>query len=380
MGKKSAELKSRLGKNMAESIADKRLKPSANGNGKPDAPRINPGEIDLSGVERGAGGALLIPVARIDADPFQPRKTFDDATIAQLAASLKYGMLQPILVRPDLDRFSIVDGERRFRAAVSLGWEKVPAVLHFKNDEAKQPTLLDADRIGLWIRQFLANRQREDLNPIEEARAIKSLLGQTGWNQREAAANLGISQGSVSKSLALLELDAPRIKAIESGKLSPSAALESRGLEIADALPLEEGFAEAMKRSAIREAKRALTVAHAPSPPPPDARTGAETVIFKPNPSLAPDPKPKPLEGQGAFPALAADLKAADPLDDKDSEFYFSTNIGTTRMFALRVEARDGAPLENREIIRVLRDAVDFIHLEIANGEKRPGKNHRRKA
>ena len=135
-----------------------------------------------------------IPISLIDADPEQPRKHFDQAAISELAQSMAAnGLAVPILVRPVGDRFTIVHGERRWRAATSLDWETIPAdVRTLAPEEAR------------WI-SLVENIQRADLSPIEEARAYQERLA-TGLTQEQLGQRLGKTQSHVATKLRYLKL------------------------------------------------------------------------------------------------------------------------------------------------------------------------------
>jgi ParB/RepB/Spo0J family partition protein len=148
----------------------------------------------------------------IDPDADQPRKHFDPDSLAELAASLaSVGLASPILVRPVDDRFVIVHGERRWRAAASLGWTTVSAVVRdIDPDEAR------------WL-QLAENVARADLTPIEEARAYQARLAE-GVTQAELGARIGKSQSYVAQKLRLLTLPSPIAAFLEHGALSEGHA------------------------------------------------------------------------------------------------------------------------------------------------------------
>lgn len=155
---------------------------------------------------------LLLPIAGIDPDPDQPRKTFRN--VGELATNMKdVGLLQPITVRrnPALGgRHILIYGERRLRAAQQLGWTHIPAMVKFG---VKDTSLL--------VQQLTENSMREDLDPIEEARAIRAYMRQEKIaTQQEAALKLGHSLTWASNRLALLDLDEGDQEAVSAGKLS----------------------------------------------------------------------------------------------------------------------------------------------------------------
>jgi ParB family transcriptional regulator, chromosome partitioning protein len=158
-----------------------------------------------------------IPLSRIRADPGQPRKEFDKEAIARLAASLKAkGQLQPIRVRWDDKEgaYMLIVGERRWRAASEAGLESIAAVIHEGPIEPAQ----------LRSIQLIENMLREDLSDIDKAHAMRSLMEEHKWSQRQLAAELGIKQGTVSKTIALLQLE-PSIQAkVQEGKIPAASA------------------------------------------------------------------------------------------------------------------------------------------------------------
>lgn len=158
----------------------------------------------------------VLPLADIDARP-QVRQTFDPQGIEGLFQSLRSGGLQqPILVRPSGSRWVIVDGERRTRAAKLAGWDSILALV-----DAGEQT--EAERIE---RQLVANCQREDLTPIEVARATEQLMKAASCTAAVAAEKLGLSQASVSRSLALLTLPEEVQARVHAGRLAASTAYE----------------------------------------------------------------------------------------------------------------------------------------------------------
>jgi len=140
----------------------------------------------------------LLPLPEIDADPDQPRRTFDTEALAELAASIKeFGLLSPILVRITAGgTYRVVAGERRLRACKLLGLESIPAIID-SDDSADQSTL---------AKQLVENIQRQDLAPLERAQAMALLRDKHSWSIREIAKRLGSSKSLVQRSLDLLAL------------------------------------------------------------------------------------------------------------------------------------------------------------------------------
>ncbi|HKI56919.1 MAG TPA: ParB/RepB/Spo0J family partition protein [Trueperaceae bacterium] len=163
-------------------------------------------------LPKAQGGIQQVAIDRLAPSPNQPRKRMDEATIAELAASIAdKGMLQPILVRPLEEGFEIVAGERRFRAARQAGLASVPVVVR---------DLDDRETLEVAI---VENLQREDLNPVEEARAFKQLLD-FGLSQEQVGQAVGRSRSGVANSLRLLALSAPALEALEAGEISAGHA------------------------------------------------------------------------------------------------------------------------------------------------------------
>jgi ParB family chromosome partitioning protein len=165
-------------------------------------------------VSGGRGPALedlrMIPVELIAANPKQPRRIFDDAALAALAGSLRErGVLQPVLVRPVAGgTYELVAGERRWRAARIAGLDTIPALVRERDDaEALEAALIE-------------NMAREDLNPVEEARACAALVEELGLTRETVGLRVGRSRVAVSNLLRLLDLPDEVLAHIERGDLS----------------------------------------------------------------------------------------------------------------------------------------------------------------
>lgn len=156
-----------------------------------------------------ANRVLEISVRDIDTNRAQPRKSFDEAALRELADSIRvHGVVQPLLVRPNGSRYTIVAGERRFRAARLAGLETVP-VLAAEYDEAQMQEVA-----------LIENLQREDLNPVEEAAAIRFLMQQHDLTQEEVSERLGKSRPAIANALRLLNLDRNVLELVRTGALS----------------------------------------------------------------------------------------------------------------------------------------------------------------
>ena len=154
-----------------------------------------------------------IEIKLIDVNPNQPRKIFDPTALNELAQSIKiHGVIQPILLTPRNGRYMIVAGERRFRASIIAELKTIPAIIKdFDDKQVKEIALLE-------------NIQRQDLNPIETARALKELLDSYNWTQEALADRLGKSRPNIANTLRLLNLCPEVIDLIEKGKLSAGHA------------------------------------------------------------------------------------------------------------------------------------------------------------
>ena len=146
----------------------------------------------------GRGEPLMIPVASIRANPFQPRTAFRPDALAALEASISAnGLVQPVTVRPrrgGVDEYELVAGERRFRAVSRLGWTEVPALVRRVDDRAMLTLAL------------VENLQRADLNPVDEATAVQRLIEEFGLTQQQVAESLGKDRSTITNLLRVLAL------------------------------------------------------------------------------------------------------------------------------------------------------------------------------
>jgi ParB family chromosome partitioning protein len=153
-----------------------------------------------------------VAVELIFPNPRQPRRHFDDAALAGLAASLETrGVLQPVLVRPSPEgdgRFELIAGERRWRAAQLAGLESIPALVRARDD---------AESLELAL---IENMAREDLNPVEEARACAALVEELGLSREDVGLRIGRSRVAVSNLVRLLDLPDEALELLERGQLS----------------------------------------------------------------------------------------------------------------------------------------------------------------
>ncbi len=174
----------------------------------------------------------VVMIALIDIDPNyeQPRKKFDEDALKELADSIKvHGVIQPIVVTPIGKRYMIIAGERRFRASRMAGKTEIPAIVrNYTPQQIKEISLIE-------------NLQREDLSPIEAARAIKTLMTEFNMTQEVAADRIGKSRSAVANTLRLLTLNEDVIALIEQGRLSAGHA---RTLVV---VPYEDQYKLALK-------------------------------------------------------------------------------------------------------------------------------------
>jgi len=161
-----------------------------------------------------------LPLREIEPDPGQPRKTFDDETLAELSASIaEHGLLQPIAVRPrPMGGYSIVAGERRWRASRMAGLTEVPVIVKDVTDEQAMELAL------------VENLQREDLDPVEEAAGIRELMTRCDLTQEQAARKLGKSRSALANSLRLLSLPETVLELLKSGFITIGHAKVVLGL------------------------------------------------------------------------------------------------------------------------------------------------------
>ena len=161
----------------------------------------------------------MISITDIQKNPYQPRKEFDGEKLDELAQSIKEnGLIQPIIVRQSpVIGYEILAGERRYRASLLAGLRSIPAVVKQLSDQE------------MMIQSIIENLQRENLNPIEEARAYESLV-EKGFTHAEIADKMGKSRPYISNSIRLLSLSEQILSEVENGKLSQAHARSLVGL------------------------------------------------------------------------------------------------------------------------------------------------------
>jgi len=229
-----------LGRGLSALIPERSPAPPADA--PPQAPRDLPYEVDLD---------------LLDPNPRQPRQAFDDATLDELAASIRvHGLVQPIVVRRRNQRFEIVAGERRWRASQRAGLLKVPVVVRDVPDERLLQVAL------------IENIQREDLNPIDEALAYQQLTRDHGFTQEEVAGAVGKDRATVANHLRLLKLpDAVRAD-VANGSLSMGHARALLALE--EPRAIVSAAEQVRTRSlSVRETEALVKRLQQPPAPPP---------------------------------------------------------------------------------------------------------------
>ncbi len=162
-----------------------------------------------------------LPIYQIENDRNQPRKSFDKAALEELADSIRrVGMIQPIVVRRDGDCYRIIAGERRWRAAHLIGMKEIPAIIRD-----------DVDDLAVSEMALIENIQREDLNPVEEARAYRRLVDDYGLTVGNIAERMGKNASTISNSLRLLKLAPDVLTDLSEGKISEGHARAILGVD-----------------------------------------------------------------------------------------------------------------------------------------------------
>ncbi len=152
---------------------------------------------------------LEIPLSEIRSNPYQPRKTFKEETLQELAESIKeYGIVEPIIVKKSIKGYELIAGERRTKAARLAGLETIPAIIKDFNDQEMMEIAL------------IENIQRENLNPIDEAMAYENIINLSKMTQEEFAKKFGKSRSHVTNMLGLLKLPSATKKLVEENRIS----------------------------------------------------------------------------------------------------------------------------------------------------------------
>ena len=200
-------------------------------------------------IESKKGAGEMLRISAIEPRRDQPRKTFDRESLEALAESVqKYGVLQPIIVRPNQiidDTYEIIAGERRWRAAKLAGLDEIPAVI------------LDGDDLKIAQVAIIENIQREDLNAVEEALAYQGLMDRFGLTQDQVSKQVGKSRSAVANLLRLLDLPEEVLVMLKNDEISAGHARALLGLEDeANMIALAQKIVE--KQLSVREVESAV--------------------------------------------------------------------------------------------------------------------------
>ena len=212
-----------------------------------------------------------LPLSQVEPRQDQPRDSFDEERLQDLAASIaRHGLIQPVIVRRlEGGYYQIIAGERRWRAARMAGLHEIPV------------RVLQADDRSVSELALVENLQREDLNPMEEARGYQKLIGDYGLTQEEAAAGVGKSRSTVTNALRLLNLCGPVAAMVENGELSAGHA---RALLALEDPALQEKAAQQVLQKALSVRKTELLASRwkkeAATAPSDGEKTGEETVDY----------------------------------------------------------------------------------------------------
>lgn len=305
MGKKSFS----LGRSLADILRDHSVE-------QPSNPQETNQQSEANAVENtetvdNSQKIIEIDVNLIDPNPFQPRKTFDDDELVELAETIeKHGLIQPIAVRKVGDRYQIISGERRTRATKLAGLATIKAQVYES---------LDDKIMGEWA--LIENIQRVDLNPVEVAQSYQQLIELHGYTHDDLAKTVGKSRSAITNALRLLKLPTQVLDWIQEGKIASGAAraLCSDKVDNAEELAkriIEEGLNVRQIEAIIRgdEVQPAQAPAES-SEEVPEVHTGEEVSGEEPVDAPAAEPKPK-IE-------LSADLKNFE----NRLETYFGTKV-----------------------------------------------------
>ena len=203
----------------------------------------------FAAAQAAKGPAQMLAIARMQPGRYQPRTRMDESALQELAASIRqHGLMQPIVVRQIAsapgagERYEIIAGERRFRAAQAVGLAEVPVIVR---DVSDQQALAMA---------LIENIQREDLNPLEQAQAVKRLIDEFGYSHEQAAEAIGRSRSATTNLLRLLNLAEPVQTMLLAGDLDMGHARALLALDRASQIMLANQVVQ--KRLSVREAEK----------------------------------------------------------------------------------------------------------------------------
>lgn len=280
-----------------------------------------------------AGGEQKVSLELVSINPYQPRRVFDEDKLRELTESIKeHGVVQPILVRPFGDGYQLVAGERRLRAARQAGLAEVPALVREMTDHEMMEIAL------------IENIQRQDLDPVEEARAYKRLSEEFNQTQEQIAKRVSKSRSYIANSMRLLNLPEPILKHLAGGMLTIG--------HVRPLLMLEEKEAVALAQRLIEEKATAR-----------EAEFWAKQIL---NPQIS---IPQPQEPAAAL-SVSVDKSGSDPNEEaaaEDQEKTAGEKEDAGRKD--RRPAKEPLSIELKEIQHILRDKVN-TKVEIIQGAK----------
>lgn len=224
-----------------------------------------PTELPLA--ERGADRVMSLPVEAISPGEFQPREHIAPQALASLAESIRHaGLMQPVVVRSIAGgRHELIAGERRWRAVKSLGWTHIPAIVHEVNDQSAAELAL------------IENVQREDLNPMERAKALRRLADEFGLSHQEVGQRVGLDRATVTNLLRLNDLDGATGQAVRDGAISMGHAKVLLG--VTDLARRSEVLRQAVSESwSVRQLEDAVRASSPRVPRGTSGRAGSMTV------------------------------------------------------------------------------------------------------
>ena len=194
---------------------------------------------------------ISLPIEAISPGEFQPREHIAPQALASLAESIRQsGLMQPVVVRTvSGGRYELIAGERRWRAIMSLGWTHIPAIVQDVNDQAAAELAL------------IENVQREDLNPMERAKALRRLADEFGLSHQEVGQRVGLDRATVTNLLRLNDLDGPTAQAVRDGTISMGHAKVLLGVSEPSrrSQALQQAINEAWSVRQLEEAVRAMS-------------------------------------------------------------------------------------------------------------------------
>lgn len=248
--------------------------------GKPTAPQPTKGKAipeapaaipvaDLATAD--IKSVRYLKLSLIATNPYQPRKRFSQESLQELAESIRTrGILQPILVMKDKKGpgYTLIAGERRFRAAMIAELEQVPALVTEVTDE---------EMLEIAV---VENVQREDLNPVEEARGYRQLVDKFGWSQEQVARRVGKQRTTVANALRLLKLSDDTLTDIETGRMTAGHARALLALD--DAFQRQKLRQEIVDQAiSVREAEKRVLLYQKPDKPRPPSKSGKKSLSNK---------------------------------------------------------------------------------------------------